>query len=136
MDIEECAHGNFWGQLIKKWNFQECSRKSNVEEFPWVLVFNHLWNFQGLSHSFAELPQVKVFFSEISKGKVTNQKIPVGWGGLSEKHIISPHCLDFIWNSPIMGVGTLYWQLQNQIVANCTDCFKSRKTYITGCRAK
>ena len=83
--IEKRACGNTRGQLKKKWNFQWCSRKSQVE-FPWVLVFElglskgcHtiLQNFQGW----------KLVFSGISRGKVTNLKIP---GVFSETYILSP----------------------------------------------
>ena len=59
---------------LRIWNFHRWSRKGCVE-FPWVLVFGLgnpngcntiLWNFQGWS----------VILSGISKGKVTNLKVP------------------------------------------------------------
>ena len=53
---------NSCGQFKKKWNFYGRSIKNHVE-FPWVLV---LQNFQEWSF----------VFPEISKGKLTNLKIP------------------------------------------------------------
>ena len=70
--IEERTCGNLGGQLKKKWDFQECSRKTHVH-FLWILVFDFgsskgcntiLLNFQGC----------KLIFSGISKDKVTNLK--------------------------------------------------------------
>ena len=93
--IEKIECGNSRGQLKKKWNFQGWSRKNHME-FPWVLVFclensngcnTILWNFQGWSF----------ILSGISKGKVANPKLPVGFF----KKVYPQHrCLNFFWNSP------------------------------------
>ena len=123
--IKERACRNSRGQLKKKWNFQGHSRKTHAEEFPWVLVFN-LGIFKECHIILLNFQWWKFVFPGFSKGKVTNLKI-LGGGDFSVKHILNPPCFDFIWNSPIMGVGSLCWQTQNQNVANCTDCYKSRK---------
>ena len=94
--IEERARGNLRGQLKSKLNFQGCSRKAHVE-FPWVLIFDFgvlkgchtiLQNFQGW----------KIVFSGISKGKVTNLKIPGGF----QKSISSNHPV-------LIFFGITYW---------------------------
>ena len=69
----------FPGVLKKEqmWKFLGLIKKE--VEFPGLFMQNFhefwflTWNFQGLSHNFAEFPGVKAFF------KVTNQKIPVGF---------------------------------------------------------
>ena len=93
--------------VLKTWNFQGWSRKNYVQ-FPWVLVFGLgiskvcrtiLWNFQWWSF----------VFLGISKGKVT---VLNNRGFFSKKSyvfskplLLSPTpCLDFFWNSPILGL--------------------------------
>ena len=50
------------------------------------------WNFQEVSHKFAEFLVTKACFPGISKSIVTNLTFP---GGISEKYIVNPPCLDF-----------------------------------------
>ena len=89
-DIEERACENCRGQLKNKWYFQGFSRKTHVK-FPWVLAFD-----LGVSrrcHTILQnLQGWKLVFSGISKGKVTDLKVP---GGISEKYIPYPPCFDF-----------------------------------------
>ena len=66
---EETACRNSKGQLKKKWNFQECSRKTHVE-FPWVLASVWPWISKVVSHTaqFCFVQCVtKLVFSWISK---------------------------------------------------------------------
>ena len=66
---EETACRNSKGQLKKKWNFQEGSRKTHVE-FPWVLASVWPWISKVVSHTaqFCFVQCVtKLVFSWISK---------------------------------------------------------------------
>ena len=49
-------------------------------KFPWVLIFDlGISNFKMVAHNFAEFPGAgvkKLVFSRISKGNVTNLKLP------------------------------------------------------------
>ena len=109
------------GEGLRTWNFQGHWRKSmwkflgsnkkevefpgvlkNHVEFPWVFVLT-LEFFQGylvtnVTHTNLQNSQLwKLVFPRISKGKMTNLKIP----GVSEVHAHLPPCLFFsLINSP------------------------------------
>ena len=53
--IEERKCGNSRDQLKKKWNFQGCLRKNSCGIS--IGLGSGCWNFQGVSHNFAEFPQ-------------------------------------------------------------------------------
>ena len=91
--IEEKNCGNSRGQLKKKWNFQEYSRKTHMK-FPWVLIFDLRISKERVSHNFAEFPRVKLFLSWIFKVTVRNLNIS-GWevGGGSEKYVFNSSLL-------------------------------------------
>ena len=71
--IKERAYWNSRGQLKKKWNFQQWSRKNHAE-FPSVLLFR-----LGISKSCLttvwDIQRCSFTFSRISKGEVASPKI-------------------------------------------------------------
>ena len=85
--IEERACENSRGQLKKKRNFQEWSRKIHVQ-FLFMGFCLAPWNFRRMSHYFKASSLV---FSRISKYKVTNLKTQ----RFFQKSIFSPPCLSF-----------------------------------------
>ena len=79
--VKDMEFQGYWSNFMR--NFQGSIEKE--VEFPGLLQKNSCgismgigfwtWNFEGMSHNFAELPWVKVC-SEISKVKVANLKTP------------------------------------------------------------
>ena len=90
----------FQGSIKKEVEFQGVLKKSSCGISNKGLDF-WAWNFQGLSHNFAEFPGVKACFIQIFQGKL---EIP---GDFFKKSISSTPpppspCLDFFWKSPLM----------------------------------
>ena len=83
-------------QLRKKWNFKGCSRKTYAE-FPWILVFD-LSIFSGCHTILQNFQLGKLVFSGISKGKVTDLKIP---GGVFRNANPQIHLFGFFLNSQL-----------------------------------
>ena len=116
--IEERACGNSRVQLKKELEFARVFKKISCR-ISMCLGFLP-WDFQGVSHNFAEFSGVKACSLWNSKGKVTYLKIPVFFLFFfsSEKYVLkplNPPCLDFsgiahcylsrsFWNSPLLSI--------------------------------
>ena len=102
MGIEERICGNSRDQLIKKWVFSPGVLKKLMWNFHGVFVFD-----PGISKGCHTILQnfywLKLAFSRISKGKVANLKIEVGFSDFREgrylPYILNPPCLDFFWKN-------------------------------------
>ena len=115
---------------IKKWNIQGCSRKTHAE-FRWVLVYE-LRISKGCYSILQNSKGWKFVFSGISKGKVTNLKIPVFF---FQKTIsaIRPIWI-FFWNSKCTNctkfVQSANFKLETLMFFVHQTMYKLYKTYI------
>ena len=108
--VEDMDFQGYWQKSVRKFQWSvkievEFSRdiqKRIMWNFhgSWVLT----WNFQEVSHNFADFKEWKLVFSGISKRKVTNLKI----ADVSRKvytlrfPLASLHLIGLFWNSPIL----------------------------------
>ena len=97
--IEERTCGNSRGQLKKKWNFQGCTRTNHVISMGLGFL---PWNFQEVSHNFAEFPEVKGwnFLGQSDKTKISIRREGRG----VRKVYPQPPCMDFSWDSPTLSI--------------------------------
>ena len=110
--VEDMNFHGYWREIM--WKFQSGSIKKEAEfsagvfkerkthahvdfhgSWAWVLVFD-LGISKGCHRILLNFQRWKLFFSEISKGKVTTLNFPGGF----QKSISSTPMFVFFWNSP------------------------------------